>query len=196
MLGKRLELHQSKFSKALVRVVLPILLVIGWLGSLGFGFSSTESSSDRWNILLGATLCFWLPLFMWVYEIPRVFGGHPKLIIDEQGITDNRPWKPKKTLWHDMEGVSFPYRHSGRHSRSYWLSITFKIPQKHQSKTAYCLYKLNAKLVQNLGHYEILFGDFDRDILDVYRHIVELQRHNHIPPALKIARITAGPHTM
>ena len=76
------------------------------------------------------------------------------------------------------------------------FSITFKIPQKHLSKTAYCLYKLNAKLVQNLGHYEILFGDFDRDILDVYRHIVELQRHNHIPPALKIARITAGPHTM
>jgi hypothetical protein len=196
MLDKRLELHQSKFSKVLVRVVLPILLATGWVGSLKFGFTSTESSRDHWNILLGATLCFWLPLFMWVYEIPRIFDDHPKLVIDEQGITDNRSWKPKTMLWRDIEGVSFPYRHSGRHSRSYWLSITFKNPQKHLSKTAYWLFKQNAKLVQDLGHYEIRFGDLNRDILGVYRHIVELQRHTHIPPALRIDRITDGPHTM
>ena len=196
MTDMRLEIHESEFSKALVRVVLPILLVIGWLGSLGFGFSSTESSSDHWRILLGSTLCFWFPLFMWVYEIPRVFGDQPKLVIDEQGIADNRSWKPKTMLWHDIEGVSFPYRHSGRHSCSYWLSIKFRIPQKHLSKTAYWLFKQNAKLVQDLGHHEIRFGDFDRDIVGVYRHIVELQKHNHIPPALRIDRIADGPHTM
>jgi hypothetical protein len=196
MLDKRLELYQSKFSKTLVRVILPILLVIGWLGILGFGFSSTESSRDHWNILLGATLCFWFPLFMWVYEIPRIFGNQPKVVIDEQGITDNRSWKPKAMDWHDIAGVSFPYRHSGRHSRSYWLSITFKIPLRHLSKASYWLFKQNAKLVQDLGHHEIRFGDLDQDILGVYRHIVELQRCNHIPSALRIGRITDGPHKM
>lgn len=185
MPNNRLEFYYSKETKVAVGCIMPILL--GGLGGCGIWGLWVEGNADLPGNKLGEllmTLMFWLFLLLLRLTIPKVFAKEPKIIVDEEGVTDNRGWKALTIPWDDINEISFPIRvyHT---DRDYALHIRFNDPQKYHSKIP-LLPRVNI-LLSAYGDLEISFRHLDGKALDVYYYLLELQEKVQIPSYLQIS---------
>lgn len=157
-------------------------LLTGGLGAMGL-FVAISVHTDPLDIFISILLSgfFWLLFLLVLREIPQVLTKTPRIVIDREGITDNRRRETLTIPWDDILAISFP-----RGPRySYVLSIDLKNPEFYNHKIPW-LYSFNKRLSSYSGDFTISFYNLKADPVYVYTDLMNLQHRGEIPSTFHI----------
>ena len=171
MSSNRLELYYGTYATVMLGIVIPI--ISGTIGILIIYLAIYSvyhiSSALVWlSIQCGASFggYFCLLSLFSLLRSRSLFAKEPQIIINAQGITDNRNWKIFAIPWSAIQEISFPHcRELAR--RKHVLRINFSNPQQYRSRMPF-IRKIEKRRVSYPGDYEISLYYCKENALDIY----------------------------